>query len=174
MLTLKVKHWQAFLFNVLALLLINFTLKGDPLSTGLLIASGFLLHFGWFAVLGNSIAPSLPPDTGYSPTWFWIDIFFVIISWAGIAILTDSHGYQGTGLAALPIFYLLFAMVHIPWFLAATVVAIEKQRKPEFGFYFGTLLMFVFWPVGVWFVQPRLNKIHDSIKSNAARPNSLP
>lgn len=167
MFILKAKHWQAFLFTMLALFLTNLTIENSPLSTGLCNSIGYLLYLAWFAVLGNFLFPLLPPNTGYNLSWFLIDLTLIVICMAGVMILTDSRSYHAQGLAALPGLYMVFAMIHVPWFLAVTMVAIEKQRKAEFGFYFGTLLLLLWWPVGVWFIQPRLNKIYRQAQIHA-------
>lgn len=149
------------------LLLTNFTIKDSVLLTGLCNSIGYLLYFGWFAVLGSSLFSILPPRIDYSLTWFLLDLTLIVVCTAGVAILTDSRSYHAQGLAALPGLYVMFAMLHVPWFLAVTLVAIEKDRKPEFGFYFGTMLLLLWWPIGVWFVQPRSNRIYPKTQKNA-------
>jgi uncharacterized membrane protein YwaF len=166
MFALKAKSWQAFLATVVAMLLLNVHLD-DPLIEGLLYAAGLVIYFSWFAALGNVLADWIPRGTHYSRTWFLVDVFFVLAGFSLVAVLFDDHSYTGTGLAALPVLYLFFALFHVFWFTAVVLVAIEKNSKPEFGFYFRTLLLMLFWPVGVWFVQPRLNRLAAE-KLNAA------
>lgn len=114
--------------------------------------------------MGNALAPLLPRDADYNLTWFLIDIALVTAVCASSVIIMDNRTYHAEGLEALPSFYLMFAMMHAPWFLAVSLVAVEKKRASEFGFYFGTLLLFLFWPLGLWFVQPRLNKVYEQRK----------
>ena len=156
---MRAKHWQVFLLTMVALLLINFTVDDSALLSGLIGAVGYCLYFTWFAVMGNALFLLLPRETEYNLTWFLIDVFLVAAVWASLVLIQEDRKYHATGLEALLGFYLFFAMLHAPWFLAAALVAIEKKRKPEFGFYFGTLILFVFWPIGLWFIQPRLNKV---------------
>jgi hypothetical protein len=156
---LKVKPWQAFLFAFVSCILLNFTVEDDTLATGILYVVGATLYFGWFAVLGNSLADMLPAGTDYSRNWFLLDLFIVLLALGALTLLTEDGSYHARGLAALPSLYVVFAFVHVLWFPAAALVAIEKNRKPEFGFYFGTMLLLLVWPIGVWFVQPRLNRL---------------
>ncbi|WP_460615167.1 MULTISPECIES: hypothetical protein [Hymenobacter] len=156
---LRAKHWQVFLMTVVALFLTNFTIEDSALLTGIVGAIGYCLYFVWFAVMGNTLFSHMPREIEYSLTWFLINIFLVAVSCASSAILMGNHTYHAQGVEALPGFYFFFAMIHVPWFLAVSLVAIEKKRKPEFGFYFGTLILFLFWPIGLWFIQPRLNKV---------------
>ena len=157
--TLRAKHWQVFLLTAILLTMMRLTIEGQVFFFGIMGAVGYCLYFIWFAILGNTLFPLLPRAANYSLTWFLIDTILVAASLSALSILVDSRTYQAEGIAALPMLYIFFAMFHAPWFLAASLVAIEKKRKSEFGFYFGTLLLFLFWPVGVWFIQPRLNKL---------------
>lgn len=149
MFTLKAKSWQVFLVTVAAMLLLNIRIENAPLAEGLLYAAGLTIYFSWFAALDNVLANWLPRGTHYSRTWFLVDVFFVLTAFSLVAVLFDNHSYTATGLAALAGCYLLFALFHIFWFPAVVLVAIEKNRKPEFGFYFGTFLLMLFWPVGL-------------------------
>jgi hypothetical protein len=159
MFTLKAKAWQVFLLTMVALLLLNFSIRNVPAATAALSVLGAVMYYGWFAVLGNTLVDWLPRGTDYSRTWFLLDVFVVLAALCLMAVLLDGHGYSATGLAALPWFYLTFAFFHVFWFPAVALVSIEKERRPEFGFYFGTFLLLLFWPLGLWFVQPRLNRL---------------
>ncbi|TGE26183.1 hypothetical protein [Hymenobacter metallicola] len=156
---LRAKHWQVFLYILPILILANITIVDSPLLSNSMSALAYGCYFTWFALLGNRLFLLLPRNVDFSLTWFLVDTVVVIATFAATVILTDDRSFQGEGLMALPVFYVFFAAGHTFWFLAATLVAVEKRRRPEFGFYFGTLLLFLFWPIGVWFIQPRLNKV---------------
>lgn len=168
---LRAKHWQVFLYSLSTLVLANTLINDDALLSGVIGATGYSLYFIWFAALGNAMFRFLPPKAEYSLVWFLINIVLVIAFFSGLVILTDDRSVHATGFAALLLFYVFFAMLHTPWFLAVCLVAIEKQRKPEFGFYFGTLLLFLCWPLGVWVIQPRLNALweEEQWQQNALR-----
>jgi hypothetical protein len=163
-LVLRAKHWQVFLYSLSTLILANTLASNNSVFSGVTGATGYFLYFVWFAVLGNTMFRFLPSTADYSLVWFLINISLVIAFFAGLAILTEDRSVHATGFAALLLFYVFFAMIHAPWFLAVCLVAIEKQRKPEFGFYFGTLMLFLFWPLGVWVIQPRLNVLWEEEK----------
>jgi hypothetical protein len=156
---LRAKHWQVFLLLVPMLILVNLIIVSSPLLSGFISAVWCCIYLTWFALLGNSLFALLPRVVHYNLTWFTLDIALLMMASTAVIILTDDRQFQGEGLAALLVFYLFFAIGHVFWFLAASLVAVEKQRKPELGFYFGTLLLFVFWLIGVWFIQARLNAI---------------
>jgi hypothetical protein len=158
---MRAKHWQVFLYSLLTILLANVSINDDPTLSGIVGVIGYFLYFFWFAILGNALFRFLPPKADYNLLWFSINVIIVIAFWGGLVILTEDRSIHAKGLAALLLLYVFFAMLHAPWFLAVSLVAIEKQRKPEFGFYFGTLLLFLCWPIGVWVIQPRINTLWD-------------
>ncbi|UOQ73890.1 hypothetical protein [Hymenobacter cellulosilyticus] len=157
--TLRVKHWQVFLGTMLLMLVGNLTIEDSTLASATLSAIGYCIFSAWLALIGNSLFPFLPRKAEYNLTWFLIDVAVGVVARAAVIILTDERSFQAAGLPAVALLYIIFAQLHGPWFLAVSLVAIEKQREPEFGSYFGTLLLFLFWPVGLWVLQPRLNKV---------------
>jgi hypothetical protein len=45
-------------------------------------------------------------------------------------------------------------------------VAIEIKGEPEFNQYPVTMLQIFFWPIGIWFIQPGLNRTYNAIQAN--------
>jgi hypothetical protein len=42
------------------------------------------------------------------------------------------------------------------------IKSVELKRDVPFGDFTGEFFAFLFYPVGLWFVQPRLNKIFEN------------
>jgi len=66
-------------------------------------------------------------------------------------------------LAFLPLFQLvaLFCVFYIFYFNAKSLKAVELQRPVTFGDYIGEFFLLLFFPIGVWIIQPRINKIFE-------------
>jgi len=160
---LKMKHWQVFLLFALL-----YVASKSPFSNQLTNGSLFLValvgYVGWYAVLGNTLYNYLPRGTTYNLVWFLINAFLLIVSFGAVLILFDGN-LQIDGLAAILGFYIFFAIGHLFWLPAAALVASETKKKPEFSQYAGTMLQLIFWPVGIWFIQPRLNRLQASIEA---------
>ena len=56
-------------------------------------------------------------------------------------------------------FITLICIIYGFYFTSKHLVTIEKQKKASFQEYIGTIILFWFYPIGVWFIQPRVNKI---------------
>jgi len=78
--------------------------------------------------------------------------------------------FNAKGAWVVPVLYFAVAYAQIHWFTASSIVAKEQGQKPEFSQVLSTAILLFLWPIGVWFIQPRLNRIHNAI--NAATLNS--
>ena len=163
-LLLKTKHWQVFVFLAAIYYLSTYCTDNSLISVS--VFSVLLVgYIGWYALLGNTLYKYLPRKIEYSITWFLLDALLLILVYGVIIILFDGD-LRVDGLAAIPFLYLFFAIAHLFWLPAALLVSIESKSKPSFSQYAGTMLQLFFWPVGIWFIQPRLNKIYNAIQAD--------
>jgi hypothetical protein len=56
------------------------------------------------------------------------------------------------------------------YFTAKTLKSAEMQREAHFSDYIGDFFLLWFYPVGIWFIQPRINRI---VQENQHTDNSL-
>lgn len=56
----------------------------------------------------------------------------------------------------------MFCIMHTLFFVAKTIKIAEQQKNLPFWKYIGEFFLIWFFPVGVWFIQPRINKLIDS------------
>ena len=70
------------------------------------------------------------------------------------------------GIAALPGFYVFYALLYCMSFPARILKSIEKGKRADFGEYIGDFFLVVFLPIGIWFLQPRINKVTQSAMAN--------
>ena len=56
----------------------------------------------------------------------------------------------------------------IVYFVAKTYKTVELQRQVSFSDFAGEFFMIWFYPIGIWIIQPKLNKI---IENESAAPN---
>lgn len=157
------KHWQVFLLFICCYLESHF-FTSNSLTAGCLFILTIAVFIGWYALLGNILYQYLPRRILYNVSWFLIDAFLLIVSF-GVILIFFNGNLQIDGLAAIPGFYLFFAIGHLFWFPAVVLVAVESKKQPDFSQYAGTMLQLFFWPVGIWFIQPRPNRIYFSIQS---------
>ncbi|WP_238388512.1 hypothetical protein, partial [Christiangramia aestuarii] len=53
----------------------------------------------------------------------------------------------------------MFCMFYLLYFVSKTIKTVELKRSVTFSDFVGEFFMIWFFPIGVWFIQPRINKI---------------
>jgi len=160
---LTAKHWQIFILLIIGLIAGNFRVANEPTINAILSVSGILIYAIYPLSIGHFLQDYLPDKVELNHNLFLINVFVWITVYSIIMILSDGQGMTFNGLIALPFFYVFYAFLHSIAFPAKTLKSIELRRKASFGEYLGDFFLIVFLPVGIWFLQPRVNRI---IKEN--------
>jgi hypothetical protein len=173
---LKLKHWQLFtlVWGVPLGLSIFSNIKGD-LSIMLMTFPFMMLFFifglfGWVWAIATGLHDKVRPEVKLNVTRFKI-IFLIpivymllLLIWMTTSAMTDS----GEQTDPPGIFVALFIMVHLLSmvciimglrFAAKTMRSVELHRNAKFGDYIGEFFLIWFSIVGIWILQPRLNKL---------------
>ena len=160
---LRAKHWQIFLL-LLAPHFLSWYIR-DPTIDSLLGFLSALMLVAWLASQSNELLSLRPRQDGYSGTWLLIDAFLVLGAWSYSVISEDPNfhisttGWHAEGISGWFFFYVLFAYLHVHWFPASLMHTVETGHRPDARKTVQWFLLYFFWPVGVWFIQPRLNKL---------------
>ena len=165
-LILKAKHWQVFIFLFIDLFLINFKVEGSPLTTALLRITGFSIVYGWMWFLGNALTIYKPIKLHVNKNLFLFNGFAVIATYAIVMIFSGGEDVHVSGVIAIPFFYLFYALIHLHTYPAKLLKAIERDTEVNWKDYIGIFFLFVFWIIGIWFIQPRINKIVEENDKN--------
>lgn len=103
----------------------------------------------------------VPKKIEISNTLFLIHIFliFSLISFFYI-FAKPGVNYKITGIAALLVgSYFLFAILQIYGHLSKLLTYVEEEREVEFGKRVGEMVLFFFFFIGVWLLQPRIIRV---------------
>lgn len=161
---LQLEHWQLFLItfglpNLFSIM--NFP-KGNAVS---FIGSSlmFLGLFGWIWSIANKLYSKIAEKEQFK-LWRFRILFFLALS---ILILVFWSTDKNSGMKSLIPYILcltpfyLAAMAYIILFAAKTLKTVETGRLPEFKEYLTEALLIWMFPIGIWILQPRLNKLID-------------
>lgn len=55
----------------------------------------------------------------------------------------------------------VFCLIYCTYFVAKTLVSAEMKREAHFSDYIGEFFLIMLFPVGIWFIQPRINALVD-------------
>jgi len=185
---LRAKHWQLFnvgfgvpmVFYVFQMAsIIGASLEGGGNSVPverfflifpivMLAMAGTLL--GWFYAVGTGLQKRLPEELRQSTGFFKVAIFVPALYIAAIlgfmAVVMNGNidtTFPGSNFLVLIILvvhlFSMFCMFYILNFVAKTIKTAELQRRVTFSDYVGEGLMIWFFPIGVWMIQPTVNRL---------------
>lgn len=156
---LRLKHWQVFIILIIGLFVGNFEIEGNQTLTAILLSFGMTTYFLWILLVGHGLYQILPEKIDLNYNLFLINSFIWLTAYIIVMVISDGQGMTFKGLAALPGFYVFYAFLYFLMFPARTLKSIEKNKKADIGECIGDFFLIVFLPIGIWFLQPRINKV---------------
>ncbi len=188
---LKLKHWQLFVLVigmpviVQMISIIRFAFVSfDPTAmfTGWTLSIIFLaiflimgVFYGWLYTLGVNLNKKLPGTVKMNLTtfrWFvFIPVVYMIcycIFMFTVLIHLFESGepdvsviFASLGIIIPLHLFAIFCVIYCLNFVAKSLKAVEWQRPVTFSDYAGEFFLIWFFPIGIWFIQPRINKMFD-------------
>lgn len=117
----------------------------------------------WYFSIAYELNIKTPTDVNLSINWF------IFISVYAYAYSIFAHFFFGTGKIETNMFlfvfpFHIFAMYCIFYsffFIAKCLVSIEDGKSPKFDRLIGSIFMLWFFPIGIWFILPRIKRALD-------------
>ena len=177
----KLKHWHLFLIITGLPLVIQFIQSilfvasgqdypGTSSFLGLIVIISLLCYFLWVAAAGKkfSESPDSPPmKTQRFLISLWISglchLFLLIYFWSYPQNLnqTEKDEVIPVMVVGLIVFAALFTLFYCLSFMARAIVQLERGRRITSSEYFGEFIMAVIFPLGIWLLQPRINRLNE-------------
>lgn len=131
-------------------------------------------YFGWFWSIAIGLQSKIPSNvkmkTGRFKVFFFIPIVYLIL--ISIAMGTAMSGMFkggeepnvglifGSMAIIVPLhLFSMFCIFYCLYFVAKTFKTVELQRDVTFSDFAGEFFMIWFYPIGIWIVQPKINKM---------------
>ncbi len=129
-----------------------------------------LVFFGWFWSIAIGLQKNIPKEIKMKvkkfKVFFFIPFFyilFLLIYMGGLFSGITTHGLLNSGwiiAIILPLHLLsMFCIFYSMHFVAKTIKTVELQRKVGFGDFVGEFFLLWFYFIGIWFIQPKVNKL---------------
>ena len=161
---MKAKHWQVFLGWVL---LYGFYSLIDPAAYPTLYSAArvllYVAYFGWFLVLERTLKTYLRPGLPFSSGLFTVCVLFLIVAiGTGAFAGPNPSGRPGQSitLEGVIVFPFLFAFFYLPYHIGKLLAIVENPKAMTFSRHFGETVLFLFYPLGIWLLQPRINELY--------------
>jgi hypothetical protein len=185
---LKAKHWQLFGLGLLIVVFGEMLMGGVVMSlqrgesSAWVFASGIVMGVTlssvmvWFWTVGsylNSVAPEIvrPKMSFFRFSAIYPALYGFV---AGSVFFGAPNGLWL--LAIMPWHFLAMICVFYDlYFVAKNLAVAETGKRAEFYDFAGPFFLMWFYPIGVWFVQPRLNRLYQRARfaSTEARDPSV-
>lgn len=131
----------------------------DYFNNIIFIVLGYILLFLWFTFLDQELMKRIPKNIIISDTLFFINLFMLFIFMSVICIfVSPGKEYEVTGFAAFPFLYLFYAVFQIYNHLSKLLTYVEEEKEIEFSKRIGEMVLFFFYFIGIWWLQPRIIK----------------
>ncbi|MBT6053242.1 MAG: hypothetical protein HOI47_21345 [Candidatus Scalindua sp.] len=160
---LKIKAWQFIL-----LLCIPYFFTRVAVSIGVNDRQVLIVYcvidavfYAWLWILGNKLNNQVPKKIRVNSGFFRFCIFFSF-AFVFYSILVEA----GFGLIIPNFidFFFLFCMIYVSYFVAKNLTMAEKYKIAGFLEIYILILLVFGWPIGIWFIQPRVNKLFKEKK----------
>lgn len=143
---LKIKAWQLFLYFAACCLAANL-LQAKPHAAAMvfrLISWGYI---AWAWTVGIALSKSIPADFRIKTVFFNAGASYFILC-ALILIDPFSMIIMGTP-----------AYLYMQYFVSRNLEQAERQKPVGFVDYAGSFFLLYTFPIGLWIIQPRINRL---------------
>ncbi len=139
--------------------------------------------FGWFWSIAIGLQDKVPAHVKMKTRKFKIFFFVPIIYlplfslgmvtvMSAVVGMAETGGQPNVGLMGsimaiiFPLhFFTMFCMFYTLYFVAKTFKTVELQRETAFSDFVGEFFMLWFYPIGIWIIQPKVNKMVEGGKA---------
>ena len=132
------------------------------------------VNFGWLWSVAVGLQKKVPQNVTMKVKKFKIFFFIPLFYLSAIALffvtmmstMVNSNPESIPPLLAGMLFIIIplhlfsmFCIFYSLYFVAKTIKTVELQREVTFGEFIGEFLMIWFYFIGIWFLQPKINKM---------------
>lgn len=132
------------------------------------------VFFGWFwsVVIGlqKKVPENIKMKVNRFKTFFFIPLAYFLLITLFMLIAMDGfidNSSESNRILIISIvtiiiplhLFSMFCMFHTLYFAAKTFKTVELQREVSFSDFAGEFFMIWFYPIGIWIIQPKINKM---------------
>lgn len=183
---LTAKHWQLFVLTIAPififqiLMIMSIESNRIPIAAlsflPIIILFNMFILFGWQWSITIGLLDKLP-DGVTIPVKRYKIFFFIPVIYIGIIsifILFMFNGFRSpqsfipfVALLVPAHLFSMFAIFHNMYFAAKVMKSVEMKKEADFSACAGEFFLIWFFPIGIWILQPRLNKLTGGAKETS-------
>lgn len=183
---LTLKHWQLFgllFFPILILQIVliasiqSNTISLKAISVFPLVMIFIIsIFFGWLYALATNLYLKLPDTVSMNLSkfkiFFFIPVLYMLFIAIGILVMFNSVSSESQlepriFLLIIPIhLFSMFCIFYCLYFIAKALKSVELQKQVTFSDFSAEFILLWFSFIGIWIIQPRINKLFESNNEN--------
>ena len=181
---LKAKHWQLFLMIIGIPIIMQIVIMGtvffhlisgtepDPFFMHnylflfpflMILVLGVLFGWLWSVAIGlqNKLPEGIKMKVKKFKIFFFTPLIYILFFLSFFIALNIGFKSITTIMGIIIPLHLfsMFCIFYILYFVAKTFKTVELQREVSFSDFAGEFFMIWFYPIGIWIVQPKINKM---------------
>ncbi|MGA3176194.1 MAG: hypothetical protein ABSE19_02485 [Candidatus Acidiferrum sp.] len=183
---LRVKHWQIFLFLIVFMLvtqLLTLLFRLVEHRSGTLAALAaflyligiglfllFLFSFlGWLASVGFFLASITQPALKLKTKFFRFALIYPAVYFPPATVALNLVPTDNPSILVIIPLHLLaaFCMFYNFYFVAKSLVLAGSGKPASFLNYAASFFLLWFFPVGIWIIQPKVNRLYGKTTNTA-------
>ncbi len=133
--------------------------------------------YGWFWSVAVGLQEKVPVNLKMKvkrfKIFFFIPLIYILMFLAffgiGINIISSGNSISNIGIIGgafaviIPLhLFAMFCNFYCLYFVSKTFKTVELQREVSFGDFAGEFFMIWFFPIGIWIIQPKINKMIEN------------
>ncbi|HXN26168.1 MAG TPA: hypothetical protein VN902_03545 [Candidatus Acidoferrales bacterium] len=178
----RAKHWQIFLLFVLLGAISEFPVLGNfaaavkspegygavLILTEVLTAMAVWCFLLWLWSAGSFLTAVAPAPLRLKKKFFSFTVLFTAI-YVPVSIALFQSINPKLFVITIPVhLFAVFCMFYNLYFVAEGLVIAEIRKRPSFFDCAGPFFLIWFFLIGVWFIQPRINRLYAEKRSAEA------
>lgn len=170
----RAKHWQIFLLFVAIFAIGELPMLGYATSAArspegfaeafvvleIVTAVSALCYLLWLWSMGSFLNSLAQPVLRLRISVFSLTVIFTSIYVFGFVALFESVTPIAFGVIVPLLLLAAFCMFYNFYFVSKSLAIAETGKSATFNEYAGTFFLLWFYPIGIWFIQPRINRLY--------------
>jgi len=135
--------------------------RAQVLAMGLLAFFPAIVFLSWLWFVGSFLRSAVRPSLRPSGSFFRVAIIYpLVFAFAELGFIVATNSWPVSLTVPTGIFA-FFCLLYDFNFVTKTLFLAETGEPPQMGDSSATFLQLCFFPVGAWFIQPRVNRLYD-------------
>jgi hypothetical protein len=130
--------------------------------TGLFMGS----FLGWFWSMGSFLSSIVQPALKLKMGFFRFALVYAAIYLPVFMALFQSLNPTVFAVIMPFHFFAMYCIFYMLYFVSKSLVLVETGKSASFYDYAGPFFLIWFFPIGVWIIQPRINRLYAERTAN--------